>query len=63
MVEFFENVSLFFHQLFIDVDTLGKVMEWAKKLPDVFGSIHPILQLGFVLFGVFLTLKIIIHLL
>ena len=63
MVEFFNSVSSFLHQLYVDADTMANVIEWSKNLPNLFGDIHPVLRLGFVLFSVFLTLKILIHLL
>ncbi len=58
-----DSVSSFFDQLFVDADTLGKVIVWVQKLPVLFGSLHPIFKIGFGLFAVFLMLKILIHLL
>lgn len=59
----FDTVENWFSKLWIDANTLSAVIEWAKDIPAKFGALHPVLSLVFGLFGVFLTLKIIIHLL
>ena len=57
------TVNDFISQLFVDFDSLEAVFKWVLDLPRAFGSMHPVLQLAFGLFGTFLALKILIQLL
>lgn len=52
-----------FRSLWVDEQTLGNIFSWVDKLPTLFGDMHPVIGMIFGLFGIFLTVKIIIHLL